>query len=97
MLHTPLAMKTKSPFVTLASLGRMPVVIGSIGMKKIIRVATARQHKWYLVLPAVGDKDCRCLLVRAFDRKYMTTPLKHLDIMVLSSETDRLVARDDAR
>jgi hypothetical protein len=91
-------MKTKSPFVTLSSLGRMPLVVGSIGIKKIIRVSTARLHKWFLVLPAVGNADCRCLLVRKQQRGnghfYKVT---EIDAVVLSSETERLAAREAAQ
>lgn len=88
-------MTTKSPFVTLASLGRNTLVIGKIGNKSIVRVSSPKLFKWFLVLPAVGDADCRCLLVRKQEKRW--TDLPRIDAIVLQSETERLEAREAAQ
>jgi len=86
----------KSPFVTLASLDRNRVTIGNLpGLKSIVRVTTPRLIKWYLVLPAVGDYDCRCILVRKQDKRW--ADLTVIDKIIIESEAARLEARDQSK
>ena len=60
---TPPMSKTKS--IPLSSLRYIEkVTIAELdNLKAIMRVKTARTVKWYLVLPAVGDSDSRCVLL----------------------------------
>lgn len=38
------------------------------GMKSIMEVKTKRQYSWWLVLPAVGEKDSVCVLIEKMQR-----------------------------
>ena len=80
--------KTKS--IPLSSLRYIEqVTIADLeGLKKIIRVGSPRLVKWYLVLPAVGNCDCRCIQIGAASRK---TPWSYIQRGILRDYAARIV------
>ncbi len=77
-----------------------PVTIAKLkGLKSIIRVETARTRKWYLVIPATGNSDAKCIEVRSEGRKESLrhdkvdrTWVEISDHAVISQYEDRIIS-----
>lgn len=82
-------MKTKTvPLASFINDTRQTVVKLSDG-KQIMRVTRPRLVSWWLVFPAQGEKDCRCLKLRQAPRWELTAVIER---ELLSNYTDRMVS-----
>ena len=64
------------------------------GMKSIMLVQTKRQIAFYLVLPALGDNDARCILLEKHDlQAHDCTYWKQVQERIIAEETTRAAAR----
>lgn len=64
------------------------------GMKSIMLVQTPRRIAFYLVLPAVGDNDARCILLEKHNpRTHGCTYWKEVQERIIAEETARAAAR----
>lgn len=57
-------------------------------LKMIIRAETARTVKWYLVIPAVGNSDSRCVLIHRVPKWELWT---HCQLRILNDYAARIV------
>lgn len=64
------------------------------GRKSIMRVETPRKCEWYLVLPARGDGDAICVLLKkvALRKFYYYTEITRAEDSLLTDYADRIVA-----
>jgi hypothetical protein len=69
------------------------------GMKSIMRVTTHRTYQWWLVLPAIGNKDSLCIKIDSMDRnaefkggRYEQTHISGRENMILRDYADRITA-----
>jgi hypothetical protein len=69
------------------------------GMKSIIRVESPRRRKWFLVLPAVGNNDGRCIEIRSevIREEFKGGPIEQSHISAAESEilkeyADRIIS-----
>jgi len=81
--------------IYLESLRRMNgETVSRMGMKSILRVSTPRLVLWYLVLPAVGDSDCKCILLEKVKKTHANfAALNRIEVCVVAEETARAAAR----
>lgn len=57
--------------------------------KQIMRVTRPRIVSWWLVFPAQGEKDCRCLKLRQAPRRKL---IEIIERELLSNYTERMVS-----
>jgi hypothetical protein len=64
------------------------------GMKHIMRVETPRKAEWYLVLPARGDEDATCVLLKkvTLSKYYYHSELSRAEDALLEQYADRITA-----
>jgi hypothetical protein len=69
------------------------------GMKSIMRVTTPRTYQWWLVLPAIGNKDSLCIKIDSMERKaefkggrYEQTHISGRENIILREYADRITA-----
>ena len=67
--------------------------IAKIGMKSIMRVETARTLQWWLVLPAIGDNDCRCMLLHKCGTTNREYAIMTCEPKIIAEETARAASR----
>jgi hypothetical protein len=81
--------------IYLASLRRMNgETVSRMGMKSIIRVSTPRLVTWYLVLPAVGDSDCKCMMLEKVKKTHASfSALDRIEACIIRDEKARAAAR----
>ena len=81
--------------IYLASLRHMNgETVSRMGMKSIIRVSTPRIVSWYLVLPAVGDSDCKCMLLEKVKKTHANfSAMTRIESGIISDEKARAAAR----
>jgi len=62
------------------------------GMKSIMRIEYLRKAEWWLVLPAVGDSDSVCVLIRRvrLAKCYRKDTISYEERQILSQYADRL-------
>jgi hypothetical protein len=62
------------------------------GMKSIMRVETPRTTQWWIVLPAVGDSDATCVLIRKITQSKFCRkgPTLTVESQILESYADRV-------
>jgi hypothetical protein len=69
-------------------------IVAKIGMKSIMRVSTPRLVSWYLVLPAVGDGDAKCMLLDKVKKIHTNGNLMiKQEACIIREETARATAR----
>jgi len=62
------------------------------GMKSIIRVESARTLKWFLILPAVGNGDARCVLLHKCGNTQPLWSISQCEPKILAEYRDRIIA-----
>jgi hypothetical protein len=67
--------------------------IAKIGMKSIMRVETARTLQWWLVLPAIGEEDSKCILLHKCSKTNPFWSLQLCEPKIIAEETARAAAR----
>lgn len=62
-------------------------------MKSIMRVRTARTVSFWLVLPAYGDEDCVCVLIKKIQERkgWINTAAKITENEILKDYADRII------
>ena len=67
--------------------------VAKIGMKNIMRVETARTLQWWLVLPAIGENDSRCILLRKCSTTNREYSIATCEPKIIAEENDRAATR----
>lgn len=67
--------------------------VAKIGMKNIMRVETARTLQWWLVLPAIGENDSRCILLHKCSTTNREYSIMTCEPKIIAEETARAAAR----
>ena len=57
------------------------------GLKTVMKVTTPRTVSWWLVLPAQGDKDCVCVMIRKAPKWELTAKIEK---QILDEYADRI-------
>jgi len=67
--------------------------VANIGMKSIMRVETARTLQWWLVLPATGENDSRCILLHKCSNTQPLWSISQCEPKIIAEENVRAAAR----
>ncbi len=67
--------------------------VAKIGMKSIMRVETARTLQWWLVLPALGENDSRCILLHKCSTTNREYSIMTCEPKIIAEYIDRAAAR----
>jgi hypothetical protein len=67
--------------------------VANIGIKSIMRVETARTLQWWLVLPAIGESDSRCILLHKCSNTQPLWSISQCEPKIIAEENARAAAR----